>query len=304
MPVINTIDELESIRSYLFINDNEIPEIIHQTWKTKDIPSHWKPSHLNWIKYHPKHYYILWTDNMNLELIQRFYPELLSKYLNYPYNIQCVDMVRILYLDRYGGIYSDLDIEPLADISSFLTLEETNKVILLKDIGSFEIWKQTMHEQGGIFSNIMSYIESKGRYTNMLMASRPNLKFWRDVINEMLNPFIPWWANIRHFYIMNTTGPFVIDRIAKQYEIVNPKLLKYFPPKIFQPCGICDEKPCTNINNKEKSYIRLLKGSSWGEFDSRLITTLSCNSDLVIMIVILIIISIIIYFLGNKNLNK
>ena len=294
MSIINTIDELEIIRPELVPNiclkddsSSKIPKIIHQTWKTKDVPEHWKASHLGWIKLHPEYYYVLWTDDMNLELVKRFYHQFLDTYLNYPYNIQRVDAVRILYLHRYGGIYSDLDIEPLKDISPYLNGD--NDIVLLKDIGSFGKWKD-------LFSNyrFFQYIEQHARYTNMLMASKPGSKFWKVVMKNMLNPTIPWWANIHHFYIMHTTGPFIIHNSVKEYD---ENLIDHFPYELFQPCTICDEKPCYT----DRSYVRLLRGSSWAGISSKIITTCACNWHLIVIVIILVIVAIIIWFMSKNH---
>ncbi len=326
MPVIDTLDQLETLRSQLLpdvclssipsiipnstvesstprlISPHEpasklsIPKIIHQTWKTKDIPNHWKSSHLGWIRYHPEYYYILWTDEMNLDLVRRFYPEFLEKYLSFPYNIQRVDAVRAFYLHRYGGVYSDLDIEPLKDISSYL--QGGGELVLLKDIGSFGKWKKIMSKQGGILEGVMNHIEQYGRYTNMLMASRPGSYFWNRVVERMLKPVVPWWAGSYHFYIMKTTGPFIIDNVAKQYDIDYPGSIDLFPYQKFQPCTICDEKPCSTSD----SYVQFLNGSSWGNLNSRIVTTCSCNWHLIVVVVILIIVAILIWvFLVHRS---
>ena len=47
----------------------EIPKIIHQTWKTKDLPQNYKKWSNSIKKMHPDWTYILWTDEMK----SRFY---------------------------------------------------------------------------------------------------------------------------------------------------------------------------------------------------------------------------------------
>ena len=42
--------------------DSGIPKIIHQTWKTKEVPEKWKKSQEEWQRLHPDWLYILWTD--------------------------------------------------------------------------------------------------------------------------------------------------------------------------------------------------------------------------------------------------
>lgn len=47
-----------------------VPAIIHQTWKSKDIPDKWKKAQQSCIDLHPDYEYKLWTDDEGLELIK------------------------------------------------------------------------------------------------------------------------------------------------------------------------------------------------------------------------------------------
>ena len=196
MPILQTVDDLEIVREkYINVdkpgicirkNHKRIPKIIHQTWKTKEVPDHWSSSHEGWIKYHPDYYYVLWTDDMNLELVARWYPDFLEKYQSFPYNIQRVDAVRTFYLHRYGGIYSDLDIEPLKSIDPYLvSTSEQTELVLLRDIGGLGKWKQALTKRTRLFNQIFRSIEQHGRYTNILgPSSRQN--------DETKNTMVGW----------------------------------------------------------------------------------------------------------------
>lgn len=54
--------------------------------------------------------YMLWTDKMSRELIEKDYPWFLPVFDSYPYNIQRADVIRYFVLHKYGGVYMDLDI--------------------------------------------------------------------------------------------------------------------------------------------------------------------------------------------------
>jgi len=49
----------------------KIPLIIHQTWKDLNIPEHYKPLVKTWKENHPGWEYILWTDKMNRDFIEK-----------------------------------------------------------------------------------------------------------------------------------------------------------------------------------------------------------------------------------------
>lgn len=103
-------------------NSLRIPRIIHQTWKTKDVPSPLDQLPQTWKEYLPNWEYILWTDEMNREFVCKHFPDFLEKYDTYPCNIQRADAIRYLLLKVYGGLYVDMDFECLENIGFFLCI--------------------------------------------------------------------------------------------------------------------------------------------------------------------------------------
>ena len=103
-----------STRSSLTISDlnkAKIPRIIHQTWRDADtIPHNWQQASNSCRHLHPDYQYRLWTDKDARKLIEEEVPCLLSTYDSYPYDIQRADMIRLVILYIFGGIYLDLDI--------------------------------------------------------------------------------------------------------------------------------------------------------------------------------------------------
>ena len=318
--ILYNLEELESTNIQ---TTNGYSKIIHLTWKNREIPERWKRSWDNWISLHPDFIVMLWTDIENRKLVELYYSDFLDKYDTYPYNIQRVDAVRCFYLHRYGGIYSDLDIAPLRSFETVLT-SYNNEVLLLSDVGS---WSGIRDWSKG--SLLSAYINSKARSTNMLMISKPKSKFWDLVKSKLENPEIPWFAFTRHFYIMCTTGPFVIDSVRKKLtteeetmkevkkltteeetmkeakrgkrlmieeEMSNKQTVGILPSNLFQPCTVCDPKPCSTSD----SYVEMLSGGSWGEVDSVIITWLSCYGNIILAIVIFILVLVLIWLMMRR----
>jgi len=90
-----------------------VPKLIHQTWKSKDIPEKWQAASDACKHLHPDYEYKLWTDTEGEELIATKFPWFLSTYRGYAHNIQRVDAVRYFILYEFGGLYIDLDIHCL-----------------------------------------------------------------------------------------------------------------------------------------------------------------------------------------------
>ena len=103
------------------INQCNIPKILHQTWKTKTIPTKFQQWRKSWLTNHPDwEVYPIWSDQDNLNLVQRYFPELMDTYTSFPHHILRVDFVRYLMMYIYGGVYADLDLESLKSMNTIL----------------------------------------------------------------------------------------------------------------------------------------------------------------------------------------
>jgi len=82
--------------------------VIHQIWFQKDnIPDIYERSKKSWCENHPDYKYILWNKDMIEELIKK--TKYFNVYSNYKYQIQKIDVARLIILFEYGGIYADID---------------------------------------------------------------------------------------------------------------------------------------------------------------------------------------------------
>ena len=245
-----------------------IPKIIHQTWKTKNIPSNWQSSHDSWKKYHPEWEYKLWTDDDNRKFIQDKFPWFLQTFDNFPYGIQRADVIRYCILYEYGGLYSDLDIEPLENLDDLFPNEGVYLV-------------QTENNFTGV-----------DYYTNFFMASTPKNPFWMEVIVETMKP-VKWYSIGKQLHVFSTTGPNMLNMIAKR----TIQTINVLPSRALVPCGICDEQPCKT----KHSRIRFLPGSSWVAWDGKIGTFIMCNFR---KIILFIFISLFIFYLYKKYYRR
>jgi len=96
-----------------FENINGIPKVIHHSWKNEAVPEIFKKWQNRWKELHPTWEYHLWTDEDNRELVKKHFPYFLSTYDSFSMGVMRADSVRYLYMYLYGGVYSDLDMDPL-----------------------------------------------------------------------------------------------------------------------------------------------------------------------------------------------
>jgi len=140
----------------------EIPKIIHQQWKTDIIPKRFRKWRNKWLKLYPEPEYthMLWTDASGRKLIKEHYPWFLDTYDNYAYNINRADAVRYFILYHYGGMYADLDYEPIVNFYDYLPQDRVGF------IESPYYWNE--------------------KTQNSLMSSPKNDPFWNDLFTVLL----------------------------------------------------------------------------------------------------------------------
>lgn len=97
---------------------SSLPRIIHQQWKD-DVPprmfDEWREAVRKAFPPEKGFEHKLWTDATARELIANDYAWFLPTYDALPQNIIRADASRVFMLHKFGGLYMDLDYEPLED---------------------------------------------------------------------------------------------------------------------------------------------------------------------------------------------
>ena len=92
-----------------------LPKIIHQQWRDESLP----PQFARWrrrfeVLFPPPEYtHVLWTDASQRAFVATHFPWFLHQYDAYPRAIERADAARYFILYAHGGLYADLDYEPL-----------------------------------------------------------------------------------------------------------------------------------------------------------------------------------------------
>ena len=175
-----------------------IPKIVHQTWKSKDLPLRWEKFRESWKAFHPDWEFRLWTDEDNMLLVEKDYPDFLHLYMSYEYPVLKADFARILYLHKYGGIYADLDLELLRPLNRIV-----EKPYLIMG-----------EERGGMGKTI----NNQDFVINAFMASPKGHRFWEMLIDRLQVTFRRRkFLESRGHYIMRTVI-FELDKMARNIK--------------------------------------------------------------------------------------
>lgn len=213
-----------------------IPKIIHQTWKTNEIPKEWLPFVRKVKELNPGWQYKLWTDSDNDEFVKNEYPEFYNIFKGFSRGIMRADVIRYLIMYKIGGVYLDLDYEVLQPFD----FGDNTLVLPL--------------------NRSVKYGDKQDELGNCFFASVPGLQFFKDVISDLKHrpPVVT-----DHSQIIEATGPGLLTRIY--YERTYPDI--YLPDRlIYHPPSPKNKRDISRIKN---NGISLGIHHIWGSWRDR-----------------------------------
>ncbi|XP_074660626.1 uncharacterized protein LOC141913081 [Tubulanus polymorphus] len=173
-----------------------VPKIIHQTWKTENIPISFKKYITSWVRLHPDWEYWLWTDSIADEFVKRRFPAYYPMYKNYGQGIHRADAIRYFILYTFGGLYADLDMEALRPFDHLLN---THTAMIPED---------------HIVHSVVNWGRPRPSTLNALMTSTPKHKYLRKIIE-----YLPTADKATgKGDVVYKTGPFMTDDVLVAYE--------------------------------------------------------------------------------------
>ena len=214
-----------------------IPKIVHQSWKTGQIPLKWRSAVESVKHYHPGWDYRLWTDEAMDAHVREHHPEFHPVYAGMARNIMRADAFRYVLMHDLGGMYCDLDYKFLRpyDYSGCRVLLAAERSIAFGD--------------------------SRDSVANFIFASEPRHPLWRDAIDDLTRnpPTIGSYIDVP-----KATGPGFLNRVylagADRYEGIR------LEPRIaFNPQRTHHRHEDTLLRNNGMTYGLHLIGGSWKE---------------------------------------
>jgi len=249
-----------------------IPKIIHQTWKTSEIPENWKFGVDECKRIHNDYEYKLWTDEMMEEFVKKEYPDFYQIYKSYKYHIQRCDAFRYLVLYKYGGIYIDMDIVCKKKLDNLLKYD----IVFTKS------------------ANVPHL------FTNAFFMSSKNNEIMKYCIDNLPKNAKSKLLFGKHNHVMYSTGPNFLSNMINNYKLENIK--NHYVLTKEEYSGNCDVCNISNTNIcKGGHYFTHVVGSTWNSFDSLFYNFCLCNYKKIIFVIIIIIIIILLYLYYKKR---
>ena len=170
-----------------------IPRILHQTWKSREIPGVTASWVASWMNVHSRWEYWFWTDDDTKELFARYFYFYYSLYVHYPWSIQRADIMRYFILWLYGGIYADLDMECLRPLDNLLSAYSCIMAREPEEIA------------------YVQHMRNMSIASNAFMACRPRHPFIKFIVNNL-------YSRITMNGLLETTGPFMLTEMLIKYK--------------------------------------------------------------------------------------
>lgn len=206
-----------------------IVQNLSQIWMQGEdhIPEKYKPLQAKWKQLHPESKYMLWDEPKLRNLIAETLPDILPIWDGIQKMIIKVDIGKLAILWNFGGMYADMDMEPLKDVRSLLRGYEL-------------VFTQTYSQASKILCTATG-VKYHGKLwiNNAFVASIPKHPFWMECIRELHNSIkIPLQKFFYASWVAQLAGPELICRLLyphlKRNHIPRIKIYShhYFEPKI------------------------------------------------------------------------
>lgn len=227
--------DIESKKNTVLIM--KIPKLLHQTWKTEEIPTEFIAYAKSWREKNPDWCYRLWSDRAIRNFIKANYPDFLTLYDSYDINIKRVDFFKYLVLYHYGGLYVDMDFECLKPFDHLLDQEDTCILGLEPEQHANQLYKRAQLT------------------CNAIMASSPGHRFWEHVFKTLIK-----YSDKKD--VLESTGPIMLQEAHDTY---NYEDIILFPSKIFYPLVDINNRRLLLSNKEKQYYIDMLRYRSFPE---------------------------------------
>jgi inositol phosphorylceramide mannosyltransferase catalytic subunit len=177
-----------------------IPKIIHQTWKSSNLPDNFRAYQNTWINHHPGWEYRFYDDAACRAVVEKSFPRFLVLYDSCPSPVQRADIFRYLVVAAEGGIYADIDMECYKNMEPLLMGRQC----------VFGVEATLSPRQ----VRLLNHRHSE-RIANCIFAARSNHPVFNKVMEEVASRLA---RRNPSGGIIETTGPGMLTDVVQKYR--------------------------------------------------------------------------------------
>ncbi len=233
------------------------------------LPLEFQEKFNSWSDLNPNWKHVLWTPELSLACVEKYYGQYSELYKSFPKPIQRSDFMRYCVLHRYGGVYADMDTTCKKSMDELLTLSNSQSVGL---------------------SNDPLY-----QVANCFMVSKTSQHpFWPAILKEIQNNYSPQLS------VLKSTGPAMMQNfLFKKLQWQNiSEQVGIYPTSIVCWKGIGSLKNFWKTKKDEKTaFVIHHNDISWRKgflFDTyRKIAKRGILSPLILLLIIIVLLIVI-----------
>ena len=199
-----------------------IPPIIHQTWKTNELPPRLEAYRRSWQRCNPEADYRFYDDAGCLAFVQKEYPQFAAAYEILPFAIQRADFFRALVVYRLGGFYADVDMECLRPLARFFEMK--GAVFCIETRLSRTRQRELGYRHPYQIANCIFAAEAGHPFLLNLIENIADLARLKPVSDPV--------------QVEDATGPRLLTRLFFDHPEERPHILEqvyWMPPTLFPP---------------------------------------------------------------------
>eukprot|EP00656_Telonema_subtile_P008664 TRINITY_DN14043_c0_g1_i1.p1 TRINITY_DN14043_c0_g1~~TRINITY_DN14043_c0_g1_i1.p1 ORF type:complete len:390 (-),score=98.06 TRINITY_DN14043_c0_g1_i1:32-1201(-) len=225
-----------------------IQKVIHQTYKTTELPVQWKDTPEKWKSAHPGWEYKFWTDASARAFIRDEYPWFLDSFDSYEHPIQRADAIRYFAVYHFGGVYADLDLQPRGSVEQLVAGAE-----------------------------VLVFETPNMGLTNMMFGATKGSSFLKCVLAQLPVKQHQWHhflVRFKSWKILSSTGPTFWWSMTSPHvcgrHFGAQERLRTVSANFMGRCSLCkgDVSKCA-----KHGLLRHLVGSSWHTADASFVQT-------------------------------
>lgn len=183
-----------------------IPRIIHQTWKTAEVPSDCRESIASWKRLNTDHEYRFYTDADAKLHIATKHPQLMYAFERMK-AIERADLFRYVILHDVGGVYADIDTvcsRPVSEWAAHAHVVPSPRFVVgFEMVTNRPDWRQ--------------WYANQFQLCQWTMAATPGHEILRRMLETIEGDYATFDSREKPVSVMFTTGPGLWSQVVQQY---------------------------------------------------------------------------------------
>ncbi len=187
-----------------------IPAVIHLTWKSaRSLPGYASNNMKEWRRLNPGYKVVLHDDDAVDAYASRHFAEF-APYWPLLKPVQKADVFRYLVMWKEGGVYADVDVDPVKPVDEWMA-NGTKNTLHWRSANVIIGWEQITDRpdwQGFYATNL--------QLCQWAFASSPGHAMWRHVLDFILQ-FYKSGGHLKTKSVIRSTGPGIFSQAVKEF---------------------------------------------------------------------------------------